>query len=132
MTDDLLSFLLKVGACLSFDYDRFHGWTNFNVEDYAKKHRLMICYRDQKPVGICMSKIISNTFDSGVKILYQDLLYSEPGSRAAYLLMRDFIDFGKSNAKYIVTMIAAHTNIKKRSLERLGFKALEEQYIIEV
>jgi hypothetical protein len=60
------------------------------------------------------------------------LLYGVKGTKAAYLLFKDFIDFGKSNANHIITMICKITNIKPESLLKLGFTEMETLYRLEI
>jgi len=103
----------------------------FNFFGYIETHRARICLRNGEPVGLLLCQIYPSTFDPTLKILYQDLLYGKPGTKAAKLLLDDFIAFGKANAQHILTMIAKGTNIKGRSLERLGFTKLEELYRME-
>jgi hypothetical protein len=63
----------------------------------------------------------------------QDVLFTKKSSgRATHILMNAFIDFGKANANHLFTMVAEQTNIKARSLDRLGFKQVETLYRLEV
>lgn len=129
---EMQEYICTVSKRVSYKYGKLFGWENFKPYTYAHAHRLMLCRRDGRPVGVMLSRVYGSVFDPDVKILFQDLLYGEPGTRAAYLLLRDFIDFGKANANHIITAIGKQTNIKRRSLERLGFNKLEEAYQIEV
>lgn len=122
-------FCLNAAFELKKQYD-----SKFNPIDFtfSKGHRLTICFKDGSPVGFMLARLSVSIFDPNVKILLQDLLYAKSGSRAAKLLLDDFIDFGKRNANHIITMIAENTNIKERSFERLGFKKIETLYRLEV
>ena len=111
--------------------DKFN-WKKFNIVEFAQRHRIMICRRNDEPIGFMLSRLGPSVFDPDFIILSQTLLYGEPGTRAAYLLMQDFIDFGKKNANHIITVLNTKTNIKRQSLEKLGFVKCEEQYRIEV
>ena len=94
--------------------------------------RITMCFRDGKPVGLMWAHLMLSVFDPGVRFYRQQLLYGEKGTRAAYLLMEEFIDYGRKHADHIITMIGANTNIKCQSLEKRGFRKLEELYICEV
>lgn len=104
-------------------------WWHFPVVTYSKEARLMICYKNGKPVGVMLYQIFPSVFDPSTLVCKQDLLYVKKGNpRATKLLLDEFIDFGKANANHVITMIAEKTNIKPRSLEKLGFKKLEVLY----
>lgn len=105
------------------------NWQNFHL---PVGYRLTFCYRDDAPVGYMIARLSGSVFDSTLKVLRQDLLYAKPGTRAARILLNDFIDFGKRNANHVITNIAETTNIKPRSLEKLGFKKLETLYRMEI
>lgn len=134
MTGELSLWLREFGVKAA--QDNFGSSTymeTFDYLDYAINNLLWICRRDGRPVGAMLASIQISVFDPDLTILVQDSLYvPESGNRAAFLLLREFIDFGKSNAKHIITMTASGTNIKARSLEKLGFKELERHYRLEV
>ena len=95
-------------------------------------HYFAICYDKTRPIGMMIGRLKTNIFDANVIFLTQITLYAIPGTTAAYYLMNDFIDFGKNNANYIISTINTSTNIKGRSLERLGFKETERVFRLEV
>ena len=106
---------------------------DFNWIDFARHSYLSVCFKDGRPVGAMLASMFVSDFDPETRILMQDSLYvTEPGCRAAHFLLHEFIDFGKSNAKHIITVIGPHTNIKGRSLEKLGFKKTDVHYRLEV
>jgi hypothetical protein len=124
-------FCLEVGIEVNEKYGNSYNWKKFDIARYIHFNRIVICFRDEEPVGLMMSRLMPSVFDPECKVLYQDLLYAEPGTRAANLLMRDYLDYGKANANHIITMIGTQTNIKGRSLERLGFEKVEDVYLLE-
>ena len=79
-----------------------------------------------------MSQIFSSAFDHETSILYQDMLYVREGRMTAYLLFKDFLDFGKLHANHIITGINNNTNIKPQTLQKYGFEKLEELYRLKV
>lgn len=125
---ELVKFIQKVAEHLYDIYGKKFNWKNFDIVRYVTEHRFMVCYRDEVPVGAMMYRLIHSIFDSETKILYQDSIFSLPGTRAARLLMLEFLDFGKSNADHVISTIGDKTNIKRQSLEKLGFKELETLY----
>lgn len=103
--------------------------SNFNFDQYAKNHYVWVCWKEGRPVGIMMAQLYGSVFNPDQKILFQDLLYVKKStSKAAYLLMKEFIAFGQANAKIVFTCKTKHTNIKERTLKRLGFEKTEEIY----
>ena len=125
-------FLVRVGKTANEIYGDKFQWNSFYINHYIYHHRVVVCFRDWIPVGVMLSRLFPSIFDRNKVILYQDLLFAEKGTRAAKLLFDDFLDFGKSNANHIITMIAEKTNISDRSLRKKGFKKLETQYRLEV
>jgi hypothetical protein len=108
-------------------------YDQFDLRTYLKnKGRLVVCRRNDEPVGFMIYRLCEGLFPPFPKVLMQDLLSCQPKSRAAYHLMKEFIDFGRANTDHIITMIGHNTNIKRRSLERLGFVKADELYRIEV
>jgi hypothetical protein len=130
--DELFEFFKKSGEKVAAVYENVFNWKHFHLLQYAIQHRFIICRRKGKPVGVHLSRLYPSILDPEIKILYQDLLFAEPGTRASIILLKDFLTFGKANADHVITCIGAKTNIKRQSLEKLGFKKMEELYRIEV
>lgn len=126
-----LSWGREVGKHLTALWGNRFDWRNFPIAQYADENRMIVCRRDGIPVGVMLSRLGESPFDPTVKILRQDLLFAEPGTRAAKLLLDEFIDFGRSHANHVVTMIAKNTRIKRRSLKRLGFVESELTFRLE-
>jgi hypothetical protein len=129
---EILDFVIESFGTLAKTYDGwFKDWRRFRFRQYVEDGNIWFCFYGDKPVGMLMARLYGSTFDPRTKILMQDLLYVRPGnSRAVYLLLQHFIDFGKFHANHTFTMISEHTNIKGRSLERLGFRKTEEHYVL--
>lgn len=111
----------------------FPNWDSFPMLDFLKLPdcHLWVAFRDGAPVGFLLATGFKSFFDRELKILKQQILYATPGTRASYYLLEEFIDFGKSNANHVISSIGTETNIKPRSLERLGFKKFEELFRLE-
>ena len=108
-----------------------YDWSGFPILKFIETQRLTVCFRNKKPIGYLMATIGPSFFDPRVIVAKQNMLFSLPNTRATYELMKDFIDFGKTNANHIITMIGEKTNIKPKSLKKLGFKELETLYRME-
>lgn len=132
LTDDEITFIAINANRLNVLYGESFNWHSFDFVRFASRNRVTICYRQGSPCGVMLAQVGSNVFDPDTKTLKQVALYATAGTLAAYYLLRDFVDFGKSNANHIVTVIGDKTNIKASSLKRLGFNKIEEVYSIEV
>lgn len=110
-------------------FDNKFDFMNFDIGEYIRRYHVWVCRRDGKPVGVMMARLYESVFDPETLVLMQDLLYvSEPNTRAARLLLNAFVDFGRTHANLIFTMTTCNTNIKARSLERLGFAKSEQLF----
>lgn len=132
LDNDLINWLSLIANKVNIKFNNKFNPQSFDLFDYVKYNRFVVCYRDEKPVGVMLSRFYSSIFDSNTKILMQDLLYTEPGTRAAKLLFDEFLDFGKKNANHVITMLTDKTNIKRSTLEKIGFNKLEELYRMEI
>lgn len=129
---DLIVYVMRRSGEL---YDWAFDSYNFKMSTYLARQggHMFLARRDGKPVGLLLARLLPSVFDHQTRILYQDLLHVKPGNpRAAYFLMQYLIDFGRRNANHVITMIAAETNLKPRSLEKLGFTKLETLYRMRV
>lgn len=116
-----------MGAIFKIDH------RNFDFFRYAQNHVVLVCFQGDRPVGLVMAQLFGSVFDPKTKVLFQDVLWVEKSSgRAAHLLMREFIAFGRANAKLVFTCRAKQTNVKERTLKRLGFEKVEEIFRLEV
>lgn len=128
----LMNYCLSVARRESDLYGDKYNYFNFDLETYVRENMVWICYRNGKPVGVMMARLLTSIFDDNLPLLYQDLLFCESGTRAVKYLMQAFIDFGRQNAKHLITMIGAKTNLKSHSLVKMGFQELETLYRLEV
>ena len=132
LNHELEQFIVKSCKELKRIYGKTYDLSHFPFEELMDNHYFAICYGKTGPVGMMIGRLKTNIFDANVIFLTQITLYAVPGTKAAYYLMNDFIDFGKNNANYIISTINTQTNIKGRSLERLGFKETERVFRLEV
>lgn len=132
LDERLVKWLIQSGHWVNDVYGHKFEWAPTLILRFAQEQCLWIAFRHEKPVGFMAATLVRSIFDSHLKILRQELLFAESGSLAAGELLKVFIDFGKANANHILTTIGEKTNIKGRSLEKLGFKKLQEMYRIEV
>ncbi len=127
----LAEFLVDTQAD-GYRLDDAFDWNKFDMLDYARRGMFLVCYRRGQPVGVMLARLYSSVFDPTVTILFQDILYVRKSSgRAAFLLLKAFIDFGRANADLVFTMVTKNSNLKGTSLEKLGFVRAEVLYRME-
>ncbi len=130
--EELLEFFVKEAENIANLFENKFNWRNFDLSQYLEEGLIAVCYKNDRPVGGLLMRLYPSVFDGEVKILMQDLLYCKKDSgRAATLLMRLFIAFGRANADLVFTMRAPQTNIKSSSLKKLGFKEVETLFCLE-
>jgi hypothetical protein len=124
------AFIYENGDSLADSYN--FEFRDFDFHSYARNHLFWVCRRRGAPVGVLLARIYPSIWGSKTKVLWQDSLYCKKSSgKAAYLLLKNFMDFGRKEANLVFTCRAKHTNIKVKSLERLGFKKSEELFLLE-
>lgn len=133
LDDEFRTFLKAEMYELSKMYDGVFDPNYCAMKEMLQKGIVFICRRNGEVTGFHISWLSRSSLDVTKKVLQQQIFYVKPDSgRSAYHLFKKFIDFGKSQADHVITMIASHTNIKPSSLESLGFKELETLYRLEV
>jgi hypothetical protein len=106
-------------------------FTNFDFERYAINNFVLVCRRKGVLVGCLFARLYPAMWDPSNKTLYQDGLFCRKSSgKAAYLLLKEFIDFGRREANLVFTCRTKYTNVKEKSFQRLGFKKVEELYLL--
>jgi hypothetical protein len=106
-------------------------FTNFDFHAYAREHFVLVCRKKGKLVGCLFARLYPCVWDPKNKTLYQDGLFCRKSSgKAAYLLLKKFIDFGRREANLVFTCRTKFTNVKEKSFERLGFKKTEELFLL--
>ena len=112
-------------------YGSKYNWKSTDMIPILETCIFLICFRKEKPVGFLVAQRLRSFFDKDILIMKQVILYGLTNTRASYLLLKAFIDIGRNSANHVITMIGEKTNIKPKTLERLGFKAIETIYRLE-
>ncbi len=132
LSDEDFKWLTITAMAVCAEYGNKFSWEKFSCEQYVKTGAILLCRREGKPVGLLLMRVMTSVFDNKTKILTHDLLYAEPGTRAAHILFNAYVDFGRRTVDHVTMTIAEHTNIKPRSLEREGFVKLQTVFRLEV
>ncbi len=128
----LASFIMEAEIDLQIMTGKKFKFSQFNFGLYFRHAFFWVCYRGSEPVGFSAARRYKSVFDDETRILMQDVLYAIPGGgRAAWLLMQTFVAFGRENADHVITAIHAKTNIKPKSLKKLGFREMETHFRLE-
>lgn len=131
-TPEVRKFFIEEAPKVSALFDNKLNWKNCPIYRLAENTYFWICRRNGEIRGYLICYLFSSPLDPEVKVLYQLSFYVKPDSgRTAYYLFHKFIDIGKTRANHIITMLTDRTNIKPRTLEKLGFKELETLYRME-
>lgn len=106
-------------------------FTNFDFHTYARENCIWMCRKKGVLVGVLLARLFPCGWDPTNKTLYQDGLFCLKSSgKASYLLLKEFIDFGRKEANLVFTCRTKYTNVKEKSLERLGFYKTEELFLL--
>ena len=136
LTPSVMRMIYDMGVSFygSNPHPLFGKWKYFPFKKVAdrKDFLILLCYRDEEPVGFLIASRGCAFWNDELRVLRQETLQARPGTRAAYHLMKHFIDIGKASADHVITMIGQRTNIKPSSLKKLGFSELEILYSMEV
>lgn len=130
--EDLLNWFFNCGDAVNIAYEKGYNFRSFDLATFSDHQHIWLCLKDSKPVGFLIATITRNFFDHGKTHLIQNLLFAIPNTRAAYLLFKEFIDFGKVNVNYIDCAIGRYTNVKPETLFKMGFTEVETLYRMEV
>lgn len=135
VTPKIRAYFTEIGQELESTYSHLpFKAKNFDIGRYMYcGGHVWIAHRDDKILGSILGSLGRAALDPTLKVLYQDQLYVKKSSgRAVYLLMKEFIDYGRANANLVFTCRGKYTNLKGSSLERLGFQETETLYHLEV
>ncbi len=87
------------------------------------------------PVGFIAGLLVPHIFNPMIRCLSECFWWVQKEyrhTRAGYLLLINFVDFGKKNADWILCTIEEHSPINPSALLERGFTLKERNYIMEV
>lgn len=128
-TMEIEDFIVKSLTEINDSRDKFYNNVSFNLKKYLENYYCFVCRKDKKLVGFILAMKGPSAFSNQTQILISDVLYAVPGTRAAHHLIHHFIDIGKRNADHVIIALNVKSNIKPRTLERLGLKETEKLFI---
>lgn len=84
------------------------------------------------PVGFIAGMVSGHWMNPEIQVLTELLWWVDPqfrGTRAAALLLEEFVAFGREHCEWIICAIGRETQVNPRALERHGFEAFEQNYL---
>ena len=115
----------------------------FGDEDYAREgllrtmesHLLLVAERGETLMGFVAGMVSPHLYNPAIRILCELFWWVAEEyrkTRAGYLLMREYMTWGKSNVDWMTFCLMENSPVKDGTLRRLGFKPTETSYLMEV
>lgn len=105
------------------------------VPEYISKHYFMISYRGDIRTGILGACYMPHPLVPSLRLLKEDFWYVDPkyrGTRAGYLLLRDFTRNVRETANIGLISIKVNSGVSHRTMQRVGWKLEGYSFIMEV
>lgn len=128
------------------EFSRFYGTKKelFSTDDYSRegmeaiiKHH--VCFiaerKDVGRVGLIAGFVMPHVFNPNVTVLSEVFWWVDPlyrGSRAALLLLNEFVAWGKKNAQWVTFSLTEKSPVDDSVLTRRGFHLHERSFLMEV
>jgi Acetyltransferase (GNAT) family len=112
-------------------------------EEYARhimtvmieSHVVLVAENETGPVGFIAGILGSHLYNPTIKTLTETFWWVTPehrNSRAASILLDEFISLGKTLACWINFSLNTKTAVNDKTLTKRGFKPLERNFLMEV
>jgi len=86
-------------------------------------------------LGFIAGVATPHPFNPNIRVFSEQFFWVTPdhrGSRASFLLLTDFLFWGKNNADWITFALEGRSPMNERALTKRGFKLQERSYLLEV
>lgn len=100
-----------------------------------QEHLFLVAEKDSKLVGFVSGFINGHPYNKHILVLTETFWWVEKssrGSKAAVLLLNEFVKFGKANVDWVYFTFNKHTGVKDQHLTKRGFHMKETAYMLEV
>ena len=101
-----------------------------------QEHLVLVAESDQDGVrGFIAGFVSAHPYNPDIRVLTELFWWVEPAfrrTRAAVLLMNEFVAWGKSNCDWVTFGIMETTPVKESAILKRGFIPYERNYIMEV
>lgn len=97
-------------------------------------HPFWVAESGEKVVGFIGGVLLPHNFNPDVTVL-QELFWwvdeEHRGTRAGKLLLNAYVEYGRANAHMVVMTLEHDSPVNPASLERMGFRVKEHNYMLE-
>jgi hypothetical protein len=96
---------------------------------------VLMAERDEERLGFIAGVLAPHTFNPAIRVLSELFWWVTPehrGSRAALLLLNEFVEAGKTMADWITFGVETDTLVNEHSLTKHGFRLKERCYLMEI
>lgn len=102
------------------------------IELLINEHVFFVAEKNSLPIGFIAGYFTPHLFNPEIKILNELFWWTQKGHhRAAFLLLQEYLRFGKSNAQWITLSLNRFTPINEKSILKRGFHEHERTYLLE-
>jgi hypothetical protein len=139
---DDIEWLLKQLRCFADFYGTKH--TLFSKDDGQNRRVLrsmidsdvfLVCDEGDENIGFVAGFLVPHAFNPTLRLLSETFWWvceGRRGSRAARLLLDEFIKVGKKQADWIdFAIVVGKTNVNDRAFLRRGFRLMEKRFLME-
>lgn len=131
--DQLKDFAKGYGTERSLIGDRDYAVKAFTNK--IQNHLVYIAEIGGEPVGFISGFIMPHHYNPHIKVLTESFWWVAPeyrGTRAGYLLFKNFVEFGRENCDWVVATLETHSPVKDEFFIKQGFKETERSFILEM
>lgn len=101
----------------------------------VNNHLVLVAQSREVLAGFIVGMVTPHIFNPTIRTLCEMFWWVTipfRNSRAGYLLLKEFINYGKTVADWITMCSVSNSPIKDGTLERYGFRMIERSYLLEV
>lgn len=105
------------------------------LKETMDKHLVLVADKNGQLIGFIIGLVSNHLYNPSIRVLTQLLWWvdeSKRFGRAGYMLLKEFVKWGKANCDWIAMGAIGQTQIKPTAFQRMGFKPFEITYLMEV
>lgn len=105
------------------------------LREVIAKHLVFVACRGEERLGFIAGVVHGHPFNPSIRTLSEQLWWvpeKHRGSRAGFVLLKAFVDWGEKNVDWISFGIEAKSPVRDEALTRQGFRLQERIFLKEV
>lgn len=105
------------------------------IKALVEQQVVFIAEKSGEQLGFIGGVLMPHYFNPKIKVLAETFWWvaeEHRGSRAALLLMKEFVEYGKVHADWITMALEALSPVNEKCLTKRGFKLQERAFLMEV